>query len=127
MRLPEVDGDTVVTHGASFGRGNQFFGPLATLSGGNTAVPGDPFLPRADEPDPDRPGERRPRITVMAAYMNLLDLLKYELVIAEAEAEDRFDYPPDGMRGFGVAACSFASCRSRPTSRRTRSASSCSS
>ena len=31
LRLPEVDGDTVVTHGASFGRANQFFGPLVTL------------------------------------------------------------------------------------------------
>jgi len=102
LRLPEVDADTVVTHGASFGRGNQFFGPSATLSGGNTAVPGDPFLPRADEPDPDLPGERRPRITVMAAFLNLLDLLKYELTIAEAEAGNGFDYPPDGMRGFGV-------------------------
>ena len=54
LRLPEVDGDTVVTHGASFGRANQFFGPLVTLSGTNTAAPGDPFLPRADEPDPGR-------------------------------------------------------------------------
>ena len=98
LHLPEVDGDTVVTHGASFGRANQFFGPLVTLSGTNTAAPGDPFLPRADEPMPGEPGERRPRVTVMAAFMNLLDLLRYELLVAGTD-----DYPPDGMRhGFGI-------------------------
>jgi hypothetical protein len=99
LRLPEVDEDTVVTHGASFGRANQFFGPLRTLAGNNTAVAGDPFLPRADEPDPDDPGERRPRITVMASFLNLFELLKYELIVAEADAEPGFDYPPDGLRG----------------------------
>jgi hypothetical protein len=103
LPLSEVDDDTVVTHGASFGRANQFFGPLVTLAGNNTAVAGDPFLPRADEPDPDRPGERRPRVTVLAAFMNLLELLKYELTVAEADAEPGFDYPPDGLRGgFGI-------------------------
>jgi hypothetical protein len=99
LRLPEVDKDTVVTHGASFGRANQFFGPLRTLAGNNTAVAGDPFLPRADEPDPDDPDERRPQITVMASFLNLFELLKYELIVAEADAEPGFDYPPDGLRG----------------------------
>ena len=94
LRLPEVDGDAAVTHGASFTRSSQFFGPLATLAGNPVAVAGDPLLPRADEPDPDRPGERRPRITVMAAFLNLIDLLKYELTVAGAD-----DYPPDAMRG----------------------------
>jgi hypothetical protein len=98
LRMPEVDGDAMVTHGASFGRANQFFGPLVTLSGTNTAAPGDPFLPRADEPDPGNPGERRPRVTAMAAFMNLLDLLRYELLVAGTD-----DYPPDGLRhGFGI-------------------------
>ena len=38
----------------------------------------------------------------MAALINLLDLLKYELTIAEAEDADDFSYPPDGMRGFDI-------------------------
>ena len=103
LRLPEVGTEAMVTHGASFGRSNQFFGPLTTLAGNNTAVAGDPFLPRADEPDPENEGERRPRVTVMAALMNLLDLLKYELIVAEEDARDDFEYPPDGLRGgFGI-------------------------
>jgi hypothetical protein len=65
-----------------------------TLSGLGTATPGDPFLPRADEEDPNSPPDRRPRITTMSAFLNLLDLLKYELNVAEDG-----DYPPDGMRG----------------------------
>jgi hypothetical protein len=80
--LPAADGSTVVSHGATFRRANMFFGPLTTVSGTNTASPGDPFLPRA------------PQITVMALLENLIDLLKYELAVADAS-----DYPPDGMRG----------------------------
>jgi hypothetical protein len=82
----------VVTHGASFTRSNQFFGATTTFAGGAEAAPGDPFVPRATGPD-------GPRITVMASLLNLLELLKYELVVSEAE-----DYPPDAMRGaFDIA------------------------
>lgn len=104
LRLAEVGTNAVVTHGASFRTSNAFFGPLTTLSGGNTSAAGDPFLPRADEPDPNRPGERRPRVTVMAALYNLLDLLKYELAIAQADEGPAAEhYPPDGMRrGFDI-------------------------
>ena len=35
LRLPEVGTGAVVTHGASFNRSNQFFGPQRTLSTGN--------------------------------------------------------------------------------------------
>jgi hypothetical protein len=94
LKLPEVGSGAVVTHGASFRSSNQFFGPLKTLSEGNTSAAGDPFLPRADEPDPEHPGERRSRITVMAQLQNLFELLKYELTVAGAG-----DYPPDAMRG----------------------------
>ena len=108
LRLPEVGTGAVVTHGASFNRSNQFFGPQRTLSTGNTSAPSDPFLPRADEPDPNptpaNPSGRRPRITVMAQLQNLFELLKYELTVAEADAAPGFDYPPDGMRGgFNIA------------------------
>ncbi len=100
LSLPEVASSAMVTHGASFRASDQFFGPLVTLSGGNTAVAGDPFLPRADEPDPAHPGERRPRVTVMAALHNLLELLKYELAVDAAGD----DYPPDALRGnFNIA------------------------
>lgn len=96
--LPEVDGDAVITHGATVGRSEEFFGPEMTLNGLGTATPGDPFLPRADEEDPDSPGERRPRISTMSALLNLLDLLKYELNVGEDGS-----YPPDGMRrGFDI-------------------------
>jgi hypothetical protein len=90
---------TVVTHGGSFTTSNQFHGAVQTFQRNNTASKGDPFVPRADEPDPQDPLKRRPRITVMAALLNLIDLLKYELAVASAT-----DYPPDGLRhGFDIA------------------------
>ena len=85
---PDVDGDAVVTHGASFRRSNQFFGGMTTIAGGAEASKGDPFVPRAKGEDD------RPQITVMASLLNLFELLKYELLVS---ADD--DYPPDGLRG----------------------------
>lgn len=96
--MPEVNSDTVITHGASQRRSQEFFGPLTTISGLGTAAPGEPYLPRAEEDDPANPGQKRARITVMSALQNLLELLKYELTIAEEG-----NYPPDGMRrGFNI-------------------------
>ena len=96
----EVNTDTFLTNGASFTYANEHFGSTDLLSGGNNAVPGNPWIPRADEPVPDgSPGERRPRMTVLAQYVNLLDVLEYELRIAEEDAdEDGEPYPPDAMR-----------------------------
>lgn len=97
----EADGDAVVTHGASFARADKFFGPERTLSGGGAAAPDDPFLPRAAGED------GRPRVTVVASLMNLIDLLKYELIVEglREEAEDAGEeFPPDALRGaFDIA------------------------
>jgi len=84
-----VNSDAVVTHGASFRRSDQFFGGIATLVGGARASAGDPFVPRAKDEDGS------PRITVMGSLLNLFELLKYELLAADPDA----DYPPDGLRG----------------------------
>ena len=43
LPLPEVGTDTVITHGASFGRSSQFFGPLGTMSGNATGDRGRPL------------------------------------------------------------------------------------
>lgn len=99
---PAAAGSAVITHGASFTRSNLFFGATTTVKGGAEASAGDPFLPRATlKPWPekdDKDGER-PLITVMASLKNLLDLLKYELIVSGAD-----DYPPDGLRGgFNIA------------------------
>ncbi len=100
LSVPEVGTSTMITHGASFTRSNHFFGAVATKAGSNTASPGDPFLPRSDEPNPSPPPARRPRMTVMASWLNLLELLEYELVVAEAGDA----YPPDGLRrAFNIA------------------------
>ena len=85
----DVDGDAVVTHGASFRRSDQFFGGLVTLAGGAQPSAGDPFEPRA------KAENGSPRITVMGSFLNLFELLKYELLAAAPEA----NYPPDGLRG----------------------------
>ena len=126
---PRSATDAIVTHGASFGRSNQFFGPLTTLSAATTPrSAGDPFMPRADEPDPEHTGERRPRITVMAALLNLLDLLEYELTVAEEDA-GRLRLPARrAARRFDIVANLLAprDPRSRPRFRRESSASSCS-
>jgi hypothetical protein len=79
---PEVDEETVLTHGASFPASDEYFGPLRTISGGAVAAPGDPYEPRLTP------------ITVIATFVNLLEALRYELLTEEAE-----DYPPDGLRG----------------------------
>ncbi len=104
MDAPEVDDETYVTNGASFTFANEHFGSTRLLSGGNTAVPGNPWIPRADERDPGGgPDDRRPRMTVLAQYVNLVDVLRYELLIERAEAEGR-RYPPDAMRrAFDIA------------------------
>lgn len=101
LGLREVGGDAVVTHGASFERSGKFFGPTTTVLGNGNSSEGDPFLPRASEPDPDpaNPTGVRPRVTVMAQLLNLFELFKQELTVAEENAKDDYDYPPDGLRG----------------------------
>ncbi len=97
---PDVDGDAVITHGASFRRSMQFFGATESLSGAPQANAGDPFVPRAVVVIDD---QEEPLITVLAAYKNLFELLEYELAV---EADD--DYPPDALRGgFDIAPSLF--------------------
>jgi hypothetical protein len=79
---PEVDAETVLTHGTSFRASDKYFGPLRTISGAAVAAPGDPYKPSLIP------------ITVIATFVNLLEALRYELLAEEAE-----DYPPDGLRG----------------------------
>lgn len=88
----EVDADATLSHGPSFTRSNRFFGAVSTLAGGNEAAPGDPFVPRATDPS------GAPRISVHAAWKNLLDVLEFELKVA-AESS----YPPNALRGFDIA------------------------
>jgi hypothetical protein len=89
----DVDDDAVISHGASFRTSNQFFGATETVFNGAVPTAGDPFVPRATRND------GRPRITILAAYLNLLEALKYELTV-----EDAAGYPPDGLRGgFDIA------------------------
>lgn len=88
----EVDSDASLSHGPSFDRSNRFFGAVETLAGGNAAAPADPFVPRAQ----DQGGA--PRISVHAAWKNLLDLLEFELKV-DAEPS----YPPSALRGFDVS------------------------
>jgi hypothetical protein len=90
MALPEVGDSAVLTHGANFDRANAFFGASQTFSGGSVGLPGDPFVPRATEGSGDA---APPRVTVLASLMNLLDLLRYELLVS---ADD--DYPSDALR-----------------------------
>jgi hypothetical protein len=85
-----VNANAVFSHGATAPAGRQFFGARETLSGSGEihGTDGDPLVPRA------------PAITIMATYKNLLDVLKYELLIEESPT-----YPPDGFRaGSGLAA-----------------------
>ena len=94
----EVDDRAFLSNGASATYANEHFGATDLLFGGNTATPGNPWMPRADERTPGgSPDERRPRITVLAQYVNLIDVLRYELLIATADAQGE-EYPPDGMR-----------------------------
>ncbi|GAA2003408.1 hypothetical protein [Microbacterium ulmi] len=95
-----VDGDAFVSSGASFSFANEHFGSTDLLLGGNNAVPGNPWVPRATEPAPGgAPGEVRPRMTVLAQYVNLLDVLRYDVLVSEADADPAAeDYPPDAMR-----------------------------
>lgn len=96
LEHPDVDDKAVISHGASFRRSNQFLGGHQTVSGGAEATAGDPFVPRATGDD------GRPRITVLAAFLNLLETLKYELIVEDAKDAD--NYPPDGLRGgFDIA------------------------
>lgn len=88
----EVDSDASLSHGPSFERSNRFFGALETLAGGNEAAPADPFIPRAQDPS------GAPRISVYAAWKNLLDVLEFELKVS-AESS----YPPSALRGFDIA------------------------
>jgi hypothetical protein len=102
---PDANGDAVISHGASFRRSSQFFGGNQTASGGAVAATGDPFLPRATTVILDQDGDEKevPVITVLASFKNLLETLKYELAVEEAD-----DYPPDGLRGgFDIAAQLF--------------------
>ena len=100
MAGADIDGDAFFTSGASFTYANEHFGATDLLQGGNTAVPGNPWIPRADEAVPGGGGERRARMTVIAQYVNLLDVLEYELRI-DAVGDD---YPPDAMRrSFDIA------------------------
>jgi hypothetical protein len=96
---PAVNEDTVFTQGRSAPRARKFFGARRTPAGKPVGTLGDPLLPRATEEDGARV------ITVMATYKNLLELLKYELLVEEAP-----DYPPDGLRGgFDIAQYLFDS------------------
>jgi hypothetical protein len=83
-----VDDDAVLTQGASARRARKFFGARRTPGGSSVGQPGDPLLPRVT----DEQGNRV--VTVMASYKNLVELLKYELLVEQAP-----DYPPDGLRG----------------------------
>ncbi|RZI93111.1 MAG: hypothetical protein EOO67_07335 [Microbacterium sp.] len=95
---PEIDEKVFLSNGASAAYANEHFGSTDLLFGGNTATPGNPWLPRADERAPGGSADdRRPRMTVLAQYVNLVDVLRYELLIAAADATDE-PYPPDGMR-----------------------------
>ncbi|WP_329439751.1 hypothetical protein [Streptomyces canus] len=90
---PLVDGETVFSQGVSAPRAREFFGARRTAAGQVVGSPGDPLLPRAM----DSEGHRS--ITIMATYKNLIDLLRYELLVQDAP-----DYPPDGLRGgFDIA------------------------
>jgi hypothetical protein len=92
----EIDGETYITNGASFTHANEHFGSTRLLSGGNTAVPGNPWIPRKEA---GTGGNRHPLITPLAQYVNLIDLLRYELLIEQADADpDIPDYPTDMMR-----------------------------
>jgi hypothetical protein len=113
---PTVDEDAVFTRGVSAARARKFFRAERTLAGEEAGKPGNGLLPRAGD------------ITVMASYKNLLDLLKYELLV-----EGAGDYPPDALRGgFNVAELSLRSSlgnetgacglsRTRPAPTRTSS------
>lgn len=83
-----VDAETMFSQGISATRARRFFGARRTASGQAAGTPGDPLLPRATDDDGNR------AITVMATYKNLIDLLRYELLVQDAP-----DYPPDGLRG----------------------------
>ena len=82
-----VGDDGVFTQGASARRARKFFGARRTRAGNRVGSPGDGLVPRAIA---DGDGF----VTVMAAYKNLLELLKYELLVEDAD-----DYPPDALRG----------------------------
>jgi hypothetical protein len=91
---PAVAGDARITHGGTDGRSDQFFGSTKTIVS-DTPHPaeGDPLAPRAVDERGD------PRITVMASYKNLVDVLEYNLLTEAAS-----DYPPDALRtGFDIA------------------------
>jgi hypothetical protein len=103
LALSIVSQDTRISHGASFSRSKQFFGPLMTVSGNLNAAPGDPHVPRVTAPNPNQPGEERPTITVSSAYINLIDAFNYDLKIAEARNTGSFGDPPDILRdGFNI-------------------------
>ncbi len=121
---PDADDDAVFTHGASFARSNKFFGAEETVSGGEVPAAGDPFLPRATTPLLDENGNPRidengdkipwPLITVLASFKNLLETLKYELAVEEAN-----HYPPDALRGgFDIAPQLFKPISPPPDVRR---------
>lgn len=96
LALPEVGDGAVLTHGANFTRALEFFGANETFAGGTVGVPGDPFVPRATE---GSGAAAPPRVTVLASLINLVDLLRYELLVS---ADD--DYPSDALRrGFDVS------------------------
>ena len=82
LERADVDGDARLTHGASFGRSDRFFGPTETLAGNPTGDSDRPFRPRIEP------------MTVIATYVSLPEALRYELLTQEAD-----EYPPDGMRG----------------------------
>lgn len=84
----EVGKDTQLTHGANNTASRHYFGANQTLSGGTVSAPGDPLLPRL------RNAEDEPEVTVIASMKNLIDLLRYELLVEGDE-----DYPEDALRG----------------------------
>lgn len=121
---PDADDDAVFTHGASFTHSDKFFGAKKTVSGGEVAAAGDPFRPLATAPLLDENGNPRvdengdeiqwPLITVLASFKNLLETLKYELAVQEAN-----DYPPDALRGgFDIASLLFRPISPPPAVRR---------
>jgi hypothetical protein len=112
LEHPDADADAVITHGASFRRANQFFGAQKTVSGGEVAVAGDPFRPRAE-------AGGKPVMTVYASFKNLLDTLEYELAIEEQNelaTEEAEKYPPDALRGgFDIAHLLFNRSLANPS------------
>ena len=82
----EADSETFFSHGATSARSRKFFGAENTEAGSPRGTPGDPLIPKAKS-------NGNPHITVLATYKNVLDVLKYELLIEAAP-----EYPPDGMR-----------------------------